>query len=195
MNRNRLFGIVVIFIVSFFLTGSTTFTEQGSHCYAVITPVNTESDEYSQVTEIKCFDSFSDSIYAATQGHVQLEKIVHPESVTDEILNYGNGENTLDSQIVIGIDWDYSGYWGASYTWVSTSGTGCTSTISFNRPTMPSNWDNRVSSARGYSGCNYFYHYANTNFGGASIACSTSGCSSMGAINNATSSEKWRYNP
>jgi hypothetical protein len=55
---------------------------------------------------------------------------------------------------------------------------------------MPSGWDNRVSSARGFSNCNYYYHYQNTAYGGTSIACHTE-CASMGTLDNDTSSERW----
>ena len=183
-----------LFLVLFLTAASPTeINNNGQHCYALIAPIEEGSNGSSRIIKSECFDNFADSIYAATNGRVQLNSSTQPETVTDEILNFSSGEVSPSSQVVIGIDWDNTNFGGSSYTWV-VSGSGCSSSTQYSVSSMPSGWDNRVSSARGYSGWNYFYHYQNTNFGGSSVVCNTE-CATMGSLDNATSSEKWACTP
>ena len=147
-----------------------------------------KNDRQSGIVEKQCFESFAESIYAATNGRVELDPSIEPDKITDSMLN-GNEKNDSASQdIVIGIDWDNSNYTGSTYTWV-VSGTGCNDTTYYEVPSMPAGWNDRVSSAIAYSGCK-FYHFRDTNYGGASVVCNDY-CPTMGTLDNATSSERW----
>ena len=159
------------------------------HCYALLSPVTGIIEGSSQILETACFDTVAQAIEAATHRRINLDPSISPEDVTDAMLNGGEGANTPVTQVVIGIDWDYTYFGGSSYTWVAND-YGCSSSIQYGVTTMPSGWDNRVSSARGFSNCNYYYHYQNTAYGGTSIACHTE-CASMGTLDNDTSSERW----
>jgi hypothetical protein len=53
---------------------------------------------------------------------------------------------------------------------------------------MPSGWNDRVSSSHSYGGCSLNDHFHDANFGGSGIICT---CSTMGTMNNQTSSETW----
>ncbi|HVP20553.1 MAG TPA: hypothetical protein VMS73_01700 [Anaerolineaceae bacterium] len=167
-------------------------TTNPKHCYALISPVDENSGGASQMLESACFDTFSQAIKAATQGRVELDQSITPADVTDAMLNTSENGSLPASQVIIGIDWDYTNYGGSSNIWAAND-YGCSSSIQYGVTTMPSGWDDRVSSARGYSNCNYYYHYQNTSYGGAFIVCHT-GCSSMGSLDNDTSSERWTYN-
>lgn len=196
MNKksNLLYLLVGLFLVLFLTAAkSSGINNNGQHCYALIAPIAEGNDGSSGIIKSECFDNFADSIYAATNGRVQIDRSTQPGEVSNEILNSSNGLSSPSSQVVIGIDWDSTNFGGSSNTW-AVSGSGCSSTVQYSASSMPSGWDNRVSSARGYSGCNYFYHYQNTNFGGSSIVCNTE-CATMGSLDNATSSEKWSYTP
>ena len=162
------------------------------HCYALLSPAGENSGSASQILETACFDTFSQSVKAATLGRVELDPSVLPQDVTDEMLNANESVSLFAVQVVIGIDWDYTNYGGSSYIWVAND-YGCSTSIQYGVTTMPSGWDNRVSSAKGYSNCNYYYHYQNTNYSGTSIGCHDA-CSSMGSLDNDTSSERWTYN-
>jgi hypothetical protein len=92
---------------------------------------------------------------------------------------------------VLSIDYMNASYGGASYTWTSTSVTSCTYWPEFEEPSMPSGWNDDISSYRDYAGCNYNPHYENINYGGAISDC-TPDCSYIGAaMNDRTSSEAW----
>lgn len=193
-KSNLLYLLAGLFLALFLTAARSTETNNKQYCYALIAPNVEGSNGSSRIIKTECFDNFADSIYVATNGRVQLDHSTRPEEVTNEDLNFNNGLNSsLSSQVVIGIDWDSTNFAGSSYTWV-VSGSGCSSSTQYSVSSMPSGWDNRVSSARGYSNCNYFYHYQNTSYGGSSVVCNTE-CSSMGSLNNATSSEKWTYTP
>jgi hypothetical protein len=196
MNKksNLLYLFVGLFLALFLTAANSSgINNNGLHCYALIAPIVEGNDGSSRIIKSECFDNFADSIYAATNGRVQLNSSTQPETVTNESLNSSNGVSLPSSQVVIGIDWDNTNFAGSSYTWV-VSGSGCSTSTQYSVSSMPSGWDNRVSSARGYSNCNYFYHYQNTNYAGSSAVCNTE-CSSMGSLDNATSSEKWTYTP
>lgn len=194
---NKKSGLLLLlggfFLILFLTAPRPTGTNNKQHCYALIAPIEEDGNGSSRIIKKECFANFADSIYAATNGRVQLDRSIQPDEVTNEALNSNNGVNSSSSQVVIGIDWDSTNFAGSSYTWV-VSGSGCSSSTQYSVSSMPSGWDNRVSSARGYSGCNYFYHYQKTNFGGSSLVCNTE-CATMGSLDNATSSEKWACTP
>jgi hypothetical protein len=193
MKSNFLYLLAGLFLVLFLTAASPTAGTHKNHCYALISPIEEGTKGSSKIIKTVCFDNFARSISAATNGRVQLNGSIQPGSMTEEALNSNNGVYSPSSQVVIGIDWEDSNFGGSSYTWV-VSGSGCSSSTQYSVSSMPSGWDNRVSSAKGYSNCNYFYHYQNTSYGGSSVACNTE-CSSMGSLDNATSSEKWTYAP
>lgn len=194
--RYTRFGLSTLgcLVIALLLIAANTSPESvnSKHCYALISPADENSGSTSQILETACFDTFSQAIGAATLGRVELDPSITPEDVSDAMLAAGGVGLLPAIQVVIGIDWDYTNFGGSSYTWVAND-YGCSSSIQYGVTTMPSGWDNRVSSARGYSNCNYYYHYQNTSYGGASIVCHTE-CSSMGSMDNDTSSERWTNN-
>ncbi len=57
------------------------------HCYARLSPIAANSNDSSEILESACFDSFAESIQAATGGRVQLDPSFLPKDLTDELLN------------------------------------------------------------------------------------------------------------
>jgi hypothetical protein len=94
------------------------------------------------------------------------------------------------TSVVIGIDWDLTNYAGSNAVW--TGSQSCTSVVSYDLPYVGDGWNDMTSSAKGYSGCNRYRHFEHSQFGGASILCSPN-CATMEALNNLTSSEKFRH--
>jgi hypothetical protein len=164
-----------------------------THCYSLLSPADGTGIKTSQILKTECFDSFSKSMRAATRGRVQLDAAVQPEDLTEAQLNPVEVEKSANAQVVIGVDWDYANYAGSTYIWVVTTN-GCSDSVFYSVSSMPAGWNDRVSSAKAYSNCNYFYHYQDSNFGEPSTVCNTE-CATMGSLDNATSSEKWLKNP
>lgn len=185
------FIYTMIFVLLFATIRTSVFASKHTHCYALLSSVDSNSKVSSQILESKCFDTFSEAIQAATNGRVILDPSIKPQGVDDFILNKID-DKAIDAQVVIGIDWVDSYYGGSSNIW-AVSGNGCTSSSSYSVASMPSGWDDSVSSTKAFSNCN-FIHYRDINFGTPSFSCSSS-CPTMGSMDNATSSEKWLWIP
>lgn len=133
----------------------------------------------------RCFQTFAEAIHAATGGAVTLAPGTTPSQLTQSMLDVPS------TSTVIGVDYMDSGFYGGSLTWSESSDIyGCTDGSYYAAPTMPSGWNDDVSSARSYGGCATYNHFENTYYGGSKLTCT---CSTMGVMNDQTSSEKW-YN-
>lgn len=97
------------------------------------------------------------------------------------------------AQTIIGHEYQHANYGGAILTVnVPSNGFSCTGTtgdVDASISSMPGGWDNVVSSFRNYSNC-WTNHYEHANFGGASTGY-LDDRSSMGAMNDQTSSIRW----
>ncbi|MDO8690869.1 MAG: hypothetical protein Q7R39_12810 [Dehalococcoidia bacterium] len=156
--------------------------EPSRHCVVRVEPVRPRQ-EASRMSAATCFDSFSDAVYAATGGAVRLAPTVAPAEVTEQTLNPLSSHQT-----VISIHYRDSNFSGVSFMAVANNTVGCTTGISYALPSMPSGWNDVVSSARTFAGCSFNRHYEHTNYGGAKIDCQ---CATMGTMNDKTSSLKW----
>jgi hypothetical protein len=166
-------------------TDAATVGHQGpkNHCVGVLERITPGRPEARLVSE-RCFASFTESVAHATSGRVRLKP---GQALTDSLLKPASGD-TIQT-VVIGVD-DWSNYWddGGTYVWETSAG--CTPTSGWIVNSMPGGWNDRVGSAKGYSGCSWYGHYEDINRGGSLYVCN---CSSMGVMNNQTSSEWWRY--
>jgi hypothetical protein len=96
----------------------------------------------------------------------------------------------VSSSRLLGIEYTGVQYGGRSLALYGSGSTGCTTGYSYGFSSMPSGWNNVISSARAYSGCRST-HYSGTSFSGSTITCSSS-CPSMAGMNNRTSSIRFR---
>lgn len=182
----RPLALLAVTLLAIAITGivvAAAPADGGGNCVVKIDPVQ-PGQQSSHVSQPQCFATFAEAIAAATGGTVHLSSSVKPSQLTQAMLG-----DTPDTTTVIGVDYVNSHYGGNSLTWTSTSG-GCTSTQTFQASSMPSGWNDVVSSALSYQNCNTYWHYQNINFGGAQIDCGPS-CATMGVMNDQTSSEKW----
>lgn len=105
---------------------------------------------------------------------------------SDQLARQAIGASPLTS-VVLGLDYNDSGYHGTSTYWTASSG--CTSTQSWALNYVGDYWNDRISSAHGgFSNCNHYHHYQDIGYGGPQIDCHPD-CSTMGVMNDATSSE------
>lgn len=156
----------------------------GKHCVAELAPVASGALS-SRVLMRGCYRSFATALAVATGNRVHLAAEVRPGEVTQAML--GTVDDPL-VQTVIGIDYTNSGYGGSSFTWYVNNGVGCQTGNTYAQPSMPSGWNDVVSSAHSYGGCANYRHFQDNNYGRALYVCT---CSSMGVMDNQTSSEKW----
>lgn len=131
-----------------------------------------------------CFTRFDDAVSFATGGTVHLANAATSRQVTATELA---SASPLASGIISIMYADYN-FGGDSHIW---TGATCTSTNSYQNPSMPSGWNDRVGSVRTYLNCKndlyYDPNYANVVF---HIAANTNQAS-LGAMNDNASSLKW----
>jgi hypothetical protein len=126
--------------------------------------------------QASCFDTFAEAISHATKGAVKLG----PQATVREL----KGAD-MQAAGVAAIEYDYANLSGQSLT--LSAGTTCAS-ANLLMSSMPSNWDNRISSAVLYdSSCISFVHFTEPNFQGSGGNCGA-GCNLLGSLDNQTSS-------
>jgi hypothetical protein len=149
-------------------------TATGRHCVVWIAPTTGRAP--SKVSKMRCYTRVSHALRVAhgrpPSGFLDPRTGVVPHAGT-----------------LISTDYDGGGMSGMTLMWTVSNTNGCNGGFQYSAASMPSGWNDRVSSSRSAHGCASNIHYHNTSFGGAAITCT---CSSMGAMNNQTSSETWR---
>jgi hypothetical protein len=114
-------------------------------------------------------------------------------SVDEAQLSKAGAASSVDAQVsrpLLGVEYQNTGYGGNSLVLYGSSGTGCYAGDWYGFPSMASlGFDNRISSAKMYSNC-LGKHHDGTSYTGSYIYCDSS-CSSMGSMNDRTSSIKF----
>lgn len=162
--------------------GGARFTVAWAHTQAEI--------EAGVPLRYESFGNLADAVSAATGGTVRLGPEIRARDLTDEMLRRARagGLTALASDTLISIDSDREFFTGSALLWSVPNSVGCTTGLSYSASFMPGGWNDRVSSAQSFAGCNQNPHYQNIFFGGFSYPCP---CGSMGFMNNQTSSERW----
>lgn len=189
MTKRRTFrplpflGILTLLIAVAGIVTAAAPAGANGNCVVQIAPVQ-PGQQSSQISQPQCFATFAQAIAAATGGTVHLSSTTQPDQLTQAMLAAAPATET-----VIGIDYVNSGFTGQDLVWQVTDG-GCKVGQNFSASSMPSGWNDVVSSARSFGGCNTYTHFENSGFTGSELNCG-GGCSTMGAMNDKTSSEKW----
>ena len=185
------FALAAAFIVSIAFSTATTAAPKKDHCIIHLEPALTGHE--SRATPGACFETLAESVTAATGNRVTLPKHATREEI-DQALQARDTASASEAgtaaTYVLSIE-----YVGTYEDGSSRSFTGdrpCSSAVGYNMGSMPSGWNDIISSSRGYSGCNTVIHYEHINYRGATRTC-TPACNTMGVMNNQTSSLRWRH--
>lgn len=152
----------------------------GAHC-----AIQLESAGTGDAGPQHCFDTFAESIAFATGGRVQLP--AGETTVSEHALVKAGVAATATSKTsstnVLGVEYQNHGYGGESTT---LTGTGdCYSGDRFDFDSL-GGWDNRISSAKTYSGCTGKHYQHNNRRGSVHTVYDSS--SDFGGMDNRTSS-------
>jgi hypothetical protein len=149
------------------------------HCIVEALAVGSAS-----TSSVRCYATFAAAIKAATSGRVNLQDATTSKRVSSVELTAGPDSAT--STYVLSVDYHDSNFSGSTFTWYASLPCGYYQTGS-----MPSGWNDVVSSVAAYSGCATTL-YQNSNFGGAVYRIGVNGAAaSLGSFNDQTSSQKW----
>jgi hypothetical protein len=162
----------------------------GRHCVNHLEHIAAGRSE-AKITATTCFDSFAAAFRYMTRGQVSVPSTLRPDQVTPEMLQAGPL-----SVVVLGTDWGGDNYTSggfgdmSSINWEASST--CTASLSWTVTYVGNNYNDKISSAKSYGGCHRFNHFEDGGFGGSVRVCQPN-CSTMGVMNNQTSSLSWDY--
>lgn len=188
-----------ILVVGVTLLGGSVFTSQaaqaaapGLHCVA---SAYQPGDQALQApATLRCFDTLAASVQAATGGRVQLP--AEAQTLSQAQLDSGSqtkmstasteSASLAAASTVIGIEYADYNYGGATLVY-SAAGDCSGGQVWQIADLTGGSWNDRIGSARTYGGCQG-RHFETQNFKNASVLCQ---CSSMGSVNDKTSSIRW----
>lgn len=130
--------------------------------------------------EPECFSRFADAIAFAT-GEI-LDGDASPGEYRPQTQLTSS---PTAATYVIAMEFTDKYYSGSSYSY--TSDKTCSGVTHYKSPVV---WNNAISSAKAFSGCNHAYHYDYENFGGA-VFDAKAASGDLGALDNRTSSIRW----
>ena len=148
-------------------------------CVAIAEPAGSTATPHAT-----CYATFAGSIFAATSGRVRLPASAKPGSVTPDQINASGAVPA--TTYVLSLDYANANFVPPVLTWEQTSKCG-----SFQASSMPSGWNDVISSVITESGCATTL-YENINFGGSTFSVGrNSSAATLGTFNDKASSEKW----
>ncbi len=172
--------------------GADSAAEGSRHCVLALDPIpqGGSADDVA-VGEPTCYDSFAEAIEVATGGRVSLDP--DASTVKQQDLQDARAISTPTAQVarpLLGVEYQNSSYGGDTLVLYGSSGTGCYAGEWYGFPSMASlSFDNRISSAKMYSNC-VGKHHAGSSYTGDYTYCDST-CSSLGSLNDRTSSIKF----
>lgn len=207
--KTRLIGIAVA--VGLTLAVATTAIAQdaqltspvddplGEHCVVYLKETGgVDAQGFLQTTheDLGCYSTFSEAISVGTNGAVELPAAMQPSELTEGALITGYTHATEDGyvpagRVVISVEYRQVEMTGQSLTYVTKQGCSEPKGVAYKDAQLSLAWNDKISSAKGYGGCNRVKHFRHAAFGGDVEVCRP-GCAHMGFMNNQTSSIKWR---
>ncbi|HEY6738931.1 MAG TPA: hypothetical protein VI076_08780, partial [Actinopolymorphaceae bacterium] len=157
---------------------------RGPHCVLTVDPVEpgTSADTAADPADLTCFDTFSRSIAFATRNQVRLPADATPVTAHARLV--------ASSGPLLGVEYDATGYGGASIAITGSSGSGCYDGRQYHINDLRDyGFNDRISSAKLYSNC-YARHYEHSSLNGDSYLCYPN-CSTLGAMNNRSTSIRY----
>jgi hypothetical protein len=163
---------------------ATSATTAARHCIVELSPV-ADGEKGSAMGKVSCHTSFAAAMAAATDNTVALAADATPESMKE-------ADVAAAATRIIGIDYDRSYYGGASFTWYARNIYGCYGGRSYTA-NMPGYFNNRLSSTRGFSGCNRNTSYDGYYQSGDWVRCFPNCYYVGGFMDNRASSKRWSW--
>lgn len=163
------------------------------HCVVKVAPAHPQAPQPIPLAVPECYPTFRDAIFFATGGSVLLpgkQPLSVQLDMLEQELKAKQAEMSATSTYVISVDYQHSNYGGATIIWESTGP--CTPLSSWYKNSMPSGWNDVVSSTRAYVDCNKNVLFEHANRTGAKFTCRPN-CSGLGGFNDKTSSREWHH--
>jgi hypothetical protein len=160
-------------------TSTTSTPAAGRSCVATAIPVGS-----GETPKITCYATFAGAVLAVTNGRVRLPATARPGSVTPDELN--QAPDTPDATFVLSVDYQNSNLGGNTLFWTETSACG-----NFEASSMPSGWNDEVSSVAASSGCATTLFQNNSFAGTTFVIKKNATILTLGSFNDEASSQIW----
>jgi hypothetical protein len=181
LSLGRLVSMVLILVLATPIAADATTSDSGvqRHCIA-----QAKAAEAKGSPTVRCYSTFAAAISAATSGRVKLKDAMRSRKLSADELQAGPASPL--TTYVLSVDYKDANFSGSTLTWSQSSPCGF-----YQAGSMPSGWNDVVSSVADYSGCaTTLYH--DSNFKGTTYRIGVNGsASSLGSFNDQTSSQKW----
>jgi hypothetical protein len=191
-KRSLLTGISLSIFGLTALAGAATAAPRSpanKHCILKLQKAGVRTPAWKR-EKPECFPTFSDAVFAATQGVIHLsEKEVFAKQLDslDEEIKARQEALTKTGSVIVAVDYQDANY--SSYTLTLYGGTPCTYTNAWVTPYFEIGWNDVFSSTRGYSYCDRNVLWEHANYAGASLTCWPD-CPGFGALNDKISSQE-----
>jgi hypothetical protein len=157
----------------------------GQHCAFRLVPLEVAGVVTSASLDLLgCFGTYEEALEAGSGGAIAAGDVT-PQTLTDEVLP----TPTILASVLIGTEYDGSGYAGGSNSYFASST--CTSSTTWQVANVGAEWNDRFQSGKGFGGCDTNRKYQHENFGGTVRTC-TPNCTDYGTLSNEVTSLRWR---
>lgn len=151
---------------------------------------------------VECFDDFTAALAHATRGEITDAPMTAAAAVRDPEIRHelridaqfelANHENTTSgSGQILPIEYEHRDLQGNSLIYRAGSGCDADTGIEWSVPAISSDWNDEISSFVGANGCGA-KHFEHSSYNGASTPWGQSGNYLGDAMNDRTSSIRWR---
>lgn len=160
--------------------------QEEEHCIVRLVPLSSQPDGTitAALEEGGCFPTFAQALEAGTGGEIALPEGISPGELTQSLLE---DSVTAASDVLIGTEYDNTGFTGQSRNFFAASG--CTGTT-WQVSNVGATWNDRFESGKGFGTCDHNRKFEHENFGGAVVLC-TPNCMNYGSLRNEVTSLRW----
>jgi len=180
MRRNSislLSAVVLVLLPAATAGANASAPSSQRHCVATAGLTGRTAPE-----PMRCYQTFGAAINAATGGRVNLRNASSSRKISRAEIETASPLTVF----ILAIDYHDANFTGSTLTWQQSTACGF-----YQAGSMPSGWNDVISSVDDFSGCaNTLYH--DSNFGGSTFRIGVNGsAASLGSFNDQTSSQKW----
>ena len=156
------------------------------HCVVRLVAISETGDGIitAALEEAGCFATLEQALEAGTGGEVALPEGTTPNDLTQQVLD---DAVTAASDVVIGTEYDGTGFTGPSRTYSAASG--CAG-VTWQVSNVGATWNDRFESGKGFGTCDHNRKFEHADFGGAVLLC-TPNCSTYGSLRDDVTSLRW----
>jgi hypothetical protein len=138
----------------------------------------------------RCFAVLASALRFAQPSSVVPDGVT-PDQIASVLQTGGAKLAPSDVTTIIGIHWEHQDRGGRDRIYYVKGANPCGSGRQWQVNALDAGWDTLVSSGEAFGGCGTFIQYGGKKATGPSLAC-TPYCASMGALNDAVRSVRWR---